>query len=211
MTKSRNTILAAGSMLAVLILVVGGCKESGYSPSGAASARLASSPGPSIAAGSTFNVAISGSISSENAHRGDHWSGTVTENVPGRYGARIPAGSVVNGEVVGVKEAVRGSRAELELGVRSVVVDGHEEMIVASSENVVAGSPRARNLGAIAGGAAAGAIVGNNVGDGRNATVGGLIGGAAAAAVVANSRGYQVVLRDGVVLTFTVRHDVGVR
>ena len=92
-----------------------------------------------------------------------------------------------------------------------MVVDGDEEMIVASSENVVAGSPRARNLGAIAGGAAAGAIVGNNVGDGRNATVGGLIGGAAAAAVVANSRGYQVVMRDGVVLTFTVRHDVGVR
>jgi hypothetical protein len=42
------------------------------------------------------------------------------------------------------------------------------------------------------------------VGDGRNATVGALIGGAAATGVVAGSKGYQVVLKSGTLLSFTV-------
>jgi outer membrane lipoprotein SlyB len=83
-------------------------------------------------------------------------------------------------------------------------VNGRDESIAANGESVVAGSTRARNLGAIAGGAVAGALIGDVVGDGRNATVGALIGGAAATGVVAGSKGYQVVLRSGMLLGFTV-------
>jgi hypothetical protein len=74
---------------------------------------------------------------------------------------------------------------------------------------VVAGSPRARNLGAIAGGAAAGAIIGKATGD--NATKGAVIGGAIATGAVAASKGYQVVLSNGAILRFVVRDDVAVR
>ncbi len=123
----------------------------------------------------------------------------------------IAAGSQVDGVVTGVTAAKRGSRAMLDLGVRSIRVNGHDASITANTEAVVAGSTRARNLGAIAGGAVAGALVGKAVGDGRNATVGGILGGAAAAGVVASSKGYQVVLANGTVIGFTVSQTVAVR
>jgi len=68
-------------------------------------------------------------------------------------------------------------------------------------------SPRARNLGAVAGGAAAGALIGKAAGGGKGALIGGLIGGAAAGAGVAASKGYQVVIKEGTPLTFTVDED----
>jgi hypothetical protein len=49
------------------------------------------------------------------------------------------------------------------------------------------------------------------VGDGKNAAVGALIGGGAATAVVATSDGYQVVLKSGTVMTFTVNQAVAMR
>jgi outer membrane lipoprotein SlyB len=90
-------------------------------------------------------------------------------------------------------------------------VNGTDERISATTEAVIAGSTRARNLGAIAGGAAAGALIGKAVGDGKNATVGGIIGGATAAGIVAGSKGYQVVLPSGTVMTFTVNETVAMR
>ena len=78
--------------------------------------------------------------------------------------------------------------------------------LTAETDPVIAGSPRARNLGAIAGGAAAGALIGKAVGgDGKDAAAGAIIGGAAATAGVAASKGYQVVLKNGTELVFTVK------
>jgi hypothetical protein len=90
----------------------------------------------------------------------------------------------------------------LDLDVQSVSLDGKDVGVHAVTEPVIAGSPRARNLGAIAGGVAAGALIGNAVGG--DAAVGGLLGGAAAGALVAASKGYQVVLKPGTVMNFTV-------
>jgi hypothetical protein len=74
---------------------------------------------------------------------------------------------------------------------------------------VIAGSTRARNLGAIVGGAAAGALIGKATSD--NATKGAVIGGALATGAVAASKGYQVVLSNGTVMTFVVSEDVAVK
>ena len=76
---------------------------------------------------------------------------------------------------------------------------------------VVAGSTRARNLGVIAGGAAAGAVVGNNVGEKSHTVLGAVIGGATAAGIVAKTKGYQVELKDGTVVSFTVSESVSLR
>lgn len=168
-------------------------------------------PHRSIEAGTRIPVALAQTISSETASPGDAWRGTTTQYVSTRNGAEIPAGAEVSGVVVHATPAVRGSRASLELAIRSIQVDGRTRTLDATSEAVVAGSPRARNLGAIAGGAAAGALIGKAVGDGKNSAVGGLLGGAAAAGVVASSRGYQVVLKDGTVISFTVGSTVAMR
>jgi hypothetical protein len=80
------------------------------------------------------------------------------------------------------------------------------------TEAVIAGSTRARNLGAIAGSAAAGALVGKAVsGTGKGALIGGVIGGGVATGVVAASDGYQVVLKPGTALTFTTSEVIAVR
>ena len=76
----------------------------------------------------------------------------------------IPAGSTVSGVVTAVKPAEKGDRAMLDLGISSMSVEGREYATKATTEAIVAGSTRARNLGAIAGGAAAGALIGRAVG-----------------------------------------------
>jgi len=213
-TSSLSTLLVSGVLLAGALGLLSGCTETsatagsvaGNAPRGvdAASTR-------SVRSGTTIRVALGTRISSKTARAGDAWYGTVTENVMNQDENVIPPGSPVDGVVTGVLAAERGSPAMLELAIRGIRVDGHDESIVATSEPVIAGSTRTRNLGAIAGGAAAGALVGKAVGDGRNAAAGSIVGGAAAAGVVAASDGDQVVLSDGTVMSFTVSQTVAMR
>src|SRR5207344_3231930 len=108
------------------------------------------------------------------------------------------------GVVSGVLPAEKGSRAMLVLAVRSVDIDGTNYTVGATGDSIIAGSTRARNVGAVAGGAAAGALIGKAVGGGgKGALIGGLIGGAATAGAVAGTKGYQVVIQEGSEMTFT--------
>lgn len=174
--------------------------------------KPAEEPGVTLAAGTAMDIAVNAQISSETAKVGDPWTGEVKDNVIVGDRVVIPAGSVVHGIVSAVKPAVKGDRAMLDLSVESVSVEGNSIPVKAGMEEIVAGSTRARNLGAIAGGAAAGALVGKAVGgSGKGALIGGLIGGAAAGAGVAGSKGYQVVLKEGTTLTFNVSEDVTVK
>jgi hypothetical protein len=146
-------------------------------------------------------VALGSNISSETARVGDVWHGTVTENVMARNESVIPPGSDVDGVVTGVTPARHGSPAILELGVRSIRTNGRDEPIAATSEPVVAGSARARNLGAISGRLASAApIVLAAGGD-----------GIAAGHVVARPGSHPVVLTDGIVMAFTVSRTAAVR
>jgi hypothetical protein len=211
MAHRTRIALGSATLLAASLWLLSSCNETSTAGQLAGGTPGSSTLSHSIVSGTTINVALGGKISSETAVAGDAWYGTVSEDVMTQNGGVIPAGSQVDGVVTGALAARRGSRAMLELGVQRIRVNGHDESITASSEPVIAGSTRARNLGAIAGGAAAGALIGKAVGDGKNATVGGIIGGAAAAGVVAGSKGYQVVLTNGTVMTFTVTQTVAMR
>jgi hypothetical protein len=80
------------------------------------------------------------------------------------------------------------------------------------TESIIAGSPRARNLGAIAGSAAGGALIGKAVsGSNKGALIGAVVGGGVATGVVAASDGYQVLLKPGTEITFTTSEAVAVR
>jgi hypothetical protein len=203
---ARSTAVAVALVLAAALGA--GCRES--EPTGAGGLGLP--PGPRIAAGTPFEVRLSHGLSSETAKVGDPWTGVTARDLIVDDQVAIPAGSSVRGTVVGARPAAKGARAMLELAVRSVSVGGRTTSVSAESEPVIAGSTRARNLGAIAGGAAAGALIGKAVGgDGRDAALGGLIGGAAATGVVAGSKGYQVVLKSGTVMDFTVSRTIALR
>jgi len=165
-------------------------------------------PGVTVPEGTAIKVAVDAEISSETAQPGDTWTGVVREPVVIGTAAPIPAGSVVHGEITGSLAAERGNRAVLVLAVKSITVGSTQHAVPAGTDSIIAGSPRARNLGAIAGGTAAGALIGKAVGGNKGALIGGLLGGGAATGAVAKSKGYQVVLKPGTELTFTVSRSV---
>ncbi len=166
-------------------------------------------PGVTVPEGTPIKVTMDAQISSETTQPGDTWTGVVKEPVVIGTAAPIPAGSIVHGVITGSEAAERGDRAFLVLAVRSITVEGKEYSVAAGTDSIIAGSPRARNLGAIAGGAAAGALIGKAIGgSGKGALIGGILGGAAATGAVAKSKGYQVVLKPGTELTFNVDRSV---
>ena len=160
-----------------------------------------------VPSGTSIEVTLGTPLSSETAAAGTAWSGTVLNSREG-----IPAGSAVEGTITSVKPAKKGDRAMLDLGMTSITVAGQRYAVQGSTEAVVAGSTRARNLGAIAGGAAAGALVGQAVSGTTKGTVAGaVVGGGVATGVVAASDGYQVVLKPGIAITFTTDQAVALR
>jgi len=165
-----------------------------------------------LPAGTSIDVTLDTRITSETASTGDSWTGSTrtASVVDGRN--IVPAGSSVVGTVSGVTPAHKGDRAMLDLALASISVDGHTYKVQGSTEAVIAGSTRARNLGAIAGATAVGAVVGHAVGGSTKGTIiGAVIGGGAATGVVSQTKGYQVVLKEGTPLTFTTGAPVAVR
>lgn len=168
-----------------------------------------SNPGVSIPAGTALKIAVNAQITSETAQPGDAWQGTIAEPLVIGTAAPIPAGSVVHGVVKAVKPAAKGDRAMLQLAITSVEVNGKTHALAATGEELTAGSTRTRNVGAVAGGAAAGALIGKAIGgSGKGALIGALAGGAASGAAVAASKGYQVVVKEGSQMSFTVDEAV---
>lgn len=175
-------------------------------------ARVASASGIRLPAGTPISVTLHGALSTKTASVGDSWSGTVAEPVYRNGREVIPAGSHAQGVVAVAQPAERGDRATLQLALRSITVDGRRYTVRGSSAAVVAGSPRKRNVGAIAGGTAAGALIGRAVGHSTKSTViGALVGGGAATAAVAASKGYQATIAAGQEMHFTTVSSVTVR
>ena len=202
----KRTMTTAALATIMTLPLLSGCREGeGRYADGFA-------PRVTLPSGTHLTVRLASSVSSETAKVGDAWSGVVVGPVRAGGHEIIAAGTEVRGTVTGAQEARRGSRAMLDVAIEEVVVDGRPLSLPAVTDPVIAGSPRARNLGAIAGGAAAGALIGKAVGgDGKDAAIGGLIGGAAATGVVAQTKGYQVVFKPGTELVFTVSEDVAMR
>lgn len=202
------------SIALVAAVALSGCKDDGSAvqangSSSSSSSRVASL---SIPAGTSIDVTLNTGLTSKTANVGDAWTGSVTNSTVLDGRNAIPAGSVVSGTVTGAKAAKKGDRAMLDLGLSSITVGDHRYTVHGATEAIIAGSTRARNLGAIAGSAGAGALIGKAVsGTGKGALIGGIIGGGVATGVVAASDGYQVVLKPGIALTFTTNEAVAVR
>jgi len=165
-------------------------------------------PTATVTRGTGLKITVGTALTSETATLGQDWSGMIAEAVTVGNLAPFPAGSVVHGVVDGVKPAAKGDRAVLVLRVTSIEANGKTHPISASADSIIAGSTRTRNVGAVAGGAAAGALIGRAVGgSGKGALIGGILGGAAGTAAVANSKGFQATVKEGAELVFHVDHD----
>jgi outer membrane biosynthesis protein TonB len=180
-------------------------------PAAPVAAAPAPNPGITVPSGTAITITVTTPISSETAQVGDAWSGVVKDNVVVGEKTVIPSGSTVSGTVSAVKAAAKGDRAMLDLAIGSMTVEGASYSAHATTTAIEAGSTRARNLGAIAGGAGAGALIGGAVGGKKGALIGGLLGGAGAGTAVAKSKGYQVVLKEGTELTFSTSQPVNIK
>jgi hypothetical protein len=201
--RHAHWILGAALVAAAAL---SGCNEQQIAQNGTNNNRSPSNY-LTLPSGTSIDVTLGTALSSETAVVGGSWSGTVLN---GRDG--IPAGSSVAGTVTSVKAAQKGDRAMLDLGLTSISVAGHRYPVHGSTEAIIAGSTRARNLGAIAGSAAGGALIGKAVSGSNTGTlIGAVVGAGVATGVVASSDGYQVVLKPGIALTFTTNEAVAVR
>ncbi len=168
----------------------------------------APAPSATVAAGTGLKITMNTALTSETATAGQSWSGSIAEAVVVGSMAPFPAGSVVHGVVDGVNPAEKGDRAVLVLRVTSIEANGKTHNISATADSIVAGSTRKRNVGAVAGGAAAGALIGKAVsGSGKGALIGGILGGAAATGAVASSKGFQATVKEGAEMVFRVDRD----
>ena len=180
-------------------------------PKPAAKPAVAEHPGVTVPSGTAIAVTVNAKLSSETAHAGDAWSGTIAEPVVVGTAAPFPAGSTVSGVVLASKGAEKGDRALLLLGIQSITVNGKSHELTATADSMIAGSTRARNVGAVAGGAGAGALIGSAIGGGKGALIGGLVGGTAATVGVAKSKGYQVTVDEGAKITFHTNHSAVIK
>jgi len=207
-SRGMKALVAACGLMGLMVAATGCVSRGAAQNESENSSASWAAPVFEIPAGTPIEVRLSSTLSSKDDRVGSRWTGLTTQPVTIDGEIVLATGSLVEGTVVGSIPASKGARALLDLRVNRV--DTHN--LRASTEPVIAGSPRARNLGAIASGTAAGALIGKAVGgDGKDAAVGGLIGGAVATGAVAASKGYQVVLKEGTVMTFTTDTEVAVR
>lgn len=171
-------------------------------------------PAPSgveVPAGTAIAITMNTALTSETAQPGDAWTGTVKEPLIIGTSAPIPAGSTVHGVVRAAKPAEKGDRAMLLLAITSVEVNGHSQDLDATADSLIAGSTRARNVGAVAGGAAAGAILGKAIGGNKGALIGGVLGAGGTAVGVSKTKGYQSTVKEGQEITFKVDRNTRMR
>jgi hypothetical protein len=161
-----------------------------------------------VPAGTAMNVRLDTKISTDETQSGETWSGTVTQSVIADNRVVIPAGTPVEGVVTSSVQGTHNNRPSLELAVRRASVDGRMSSVNAVTEPIVAGSDRAKKIGVIAGGAAAGALLGHAIAKGSHgALIGGVLGGAAGYGLSRNAL-RTMQLKPGTLLTFTTRSDV---
>lgn len=151
-----------------------------------------------VPAGTPITVRLDERLSTEHAQRGTHWSGTVARPVVVRGRTVIPAGSPVDGVVTSAAQGTHHTKASMSLAIRSV--DGRS--LRSSRETIVADSHRAKKIGAVVAGTAAGALLGHAVSDDHGGLIGGALGGAGTYAATRHAF-RTLVLKPGTELTFT--------
>lgn len=171
--------------------------------------RTASDQGRTrIPTGTAMNVRLDSKISTEDARRGQPWTGTVTQSVMVGNQVVIPAGSAVQGVVRRSIQGTHSTRAQIALSVRQVTTNGRSMNVNAETPPIIADSHRAKKLGAIAGGAAVGALLGHTVAkDNHGTLIGGVVGGAAGYGLTRNAM-RTMQLKPGTEIMFTTSGDV---
>ena len=155
-----------------------------------------------IPSGTQVSVRLGQTISSNKAHSGDNWDGTLSSDVvvDGNIVAR--RGDPVQGKVAEAQASGRLSGTAV-LKLQLVSVNGTP--VVTDTVSEQGGGHKGRNVKAAGGTAAVGAIIGAIAGGGKGAAIGAGAGAAAGTAGAAATGKKDIKYPVETVLTFIVR------
>jgi len=164
---------------------------------------------PTLAAGTSITAATDADITSKTNKPGDEVTATIGADIKDASGrVVIPKGSKVVLRVTAIKpsDSKSDTTGTLTLDAVGVDVNGDERPIVATISGVKTHlqgrGTDATDAAKVAGGAAAGAIVGRVLGGGSKGTIiGGIIGGAVGTQRAIETKDRDVVLPQGTAIT----------
>lgn len=173
-----------------------------------AKARAAAAAKPiEVPAGTRLAVALKQSLSSKTARPGERFEAVLTSDITGADGrVAVPAGATLTGTITHVVSGSRSIGAMPLIGLRfdHLVLAGGERIPISGELDERGASERGRDTAKILGGAAAGAVIGNQSrNNDRGKVIGALVGGAIGA-IAAKNTGTEVSLADGAPLTIAL-------
>jgi hypothetical protein len=164
-----------------------------------------------IPAGTRVSVRLSDPLSSETAHVGDTFRGTLDNAISVGDKVVVPRDSDVQGRVIEAKPSTHFSgNSELTLEMTSLGINGKSYDIATNSWDRKGAGRGKRTAATIGGGAALGAIIGGIAGGGKGAAIGAGAGAAAGTGVQGVTKGQKVELPTETVLEFELAQPVTV-
>ncbi|HXE89647.1 MAG TPA: hypothetical protein VNK82_01650 [Terriglobales bacterium] len=196
---TKRTLLLVGIPLLIITLAGAAVVTSGV----LADETLA------VEAGTPIRVRLDHSIASRTARPGDAFHATVSQPVTVDGKVVIPVGALAHGTVVHARESGRLSgRAQLQLQLNAIEVNGESYAIETNTLGRVGGSHKKRNIALIGGGAGVGALIGGLAGGGKGVLIGGPVGAGAGLAGAALTGKKDFVLPAETSLTFHLQEPV---
>jgi len=160
--------------------------------------RVAATPAPPlvIEEGTSFDLVLENALSSRTSQAGDKVVARI-EHASAPDGALVlPGGSFLEGRVVEARESGRvKGKARLDVAFDRIVVRGQRHAIETTGLSYEADNSHKRDAAIVAGGAAAGAILGKVTGG--SAKKGAVLGGAAGGGTVLATKGKEVDVAAG--------------
>jgi hypothetical protein len=198
-----------------LLALSSGCFDTSAGPGTASSVPrppgiFESGPARQLPAGTYIDVTILQTMSSMSVQAGDTWQGVVARPVIAFGRETLPRGCRVVGRVTLAQPAVDGRSARIQLTMDSICSDAGNLALTAVARPVVAGSTRARDIGAITGGAAEASTNRGDVGgDSKEAVAVGTTADRASGS--GGRRVREAVLKQGTVMTFVASRTVAMK
>lgn len=160
-------------------------------------------PKVELPAGTAIAIRLESTLTTKSSQVGDRFQAVVAEPVLLDGETVVPAGAEVTGRVVSVEQPGKASgRGHLQLGFDQLSFGGRSYDLETKSQVYRSASGTKKDVAIIGGGVVGGAVVGGILDGGSGAAKGAVIGGAAGTGASLMTRGPQLEMKAGSVLTF---------
>jgi hypothetical protein len=170
-----------------------------------------------VPVGTTLQLSLNEMLSTRSNEAGDAFTATLTSHVMDADGSvLIPAGATLRGRVTGVQKSGRvGETAVLSLAFEALSFGDEsyplEASVVSANPERVSRESTAGQVGKVAVGTAAGAILGRVIGrDTRSTIAGAVIGAAAGTAIAMGTADVDAVLKEGSAMVIRTETPVSI-